>query len=75
MDGASSFLTVYTLCCDVNKTFGAMVTLRDELDAAGCVFAEDLKVVRGGDGLTTQQMSGDVSCESASRNSRQLGFT
>jgi hypothetical protein len=57
-DDASSFLTVYTLCGDVNETFGAMVTLRDELDATGRMFAEDLKVVRGGDGLTIQQLSG-----------------
>jgi hypothetical protein len=35
-----------------------MVTLRDELDASGRMFAEDLKVVRGGDGLTLQRMSG-----------------
>jgi hypothetical protein len=54
---ASSFLTIYTLCGDVNDTFGAMVTLRDELDAAGRMFAEDLKVVRGGDGLTIQRIA------------------
>ncbi len=58
---ASSFLTVYTLCGDVNDTFGAMVTLRDELDATGRMFAEDLKVVRGGDGLTIQRMTGEPS--------------
>ena len=55
---ASSFLTIYTLCGDVNETFGAMVALREELDAGGRMFAEDLKVVRGGDGLTIQQLSG-----------------
>jgi hypothetical protein len=55
---ASSFLTVYTLCGPVNETFAAMVSLREELDAAGRMFAEELKVVRGGDGLTLERMSG-----------------
>jgi hypothetical protein len=57
-ESASSFLTIYTLCGDVNETFGAMVALREELDADGRMFAEELKVVRGGDGLTIQQLSG-----------------
>jgi hypothetical protein len=35
-----------------------MVKLRDELDAAGRMFPEDLKVVRGGDGLTLEQATG-----------------
>jgi hypothetical protein len=55
---ASSFLTIYTLCGDVNETFGAMVTLREELDTHERMFAEDLKVVRGGDGLTIERISG-----------------
>jgi hypothetical protein len=54
-DQQASFLTIYTLCGDIMETFGAMVTLRDELDAAGRMFAEDLKAVRGGDGLTLER--------------------
>jgi hypothetical protein len=54
-DQHASFLTIYTLCGDINETFGAMVTLRDELDAAGRMFAEDQKAVRGGDGLTLER--------------------
>jgi hypothetical protein len=54
----SSFLTIYTLADDVMATFAAMVTLRDELDAAGRMFAEDLKAVRGGDGLALTAATG-----------------
>jgi hypothetical protein len=57
-DRKASFLTIYTLCGEIMETFGAMVTLRDELDAAGRMFAEDLKVVRGGDGLTLERATG-----------------
>ena len=57
-DRKSSFLTIYTLCDDVMATFGAMVTLRDELDASGRMFAEDLKAVRGGDGLALTAATG-----------------
>ena len=57
-DGHTSFLTNYTLCDDVMETFAAMVTLRDELAASGRMFAEDLKSVRGGDGLTLQLATG-----------------
>jgi hypothetical protein len=57
-DRNASFLTIYTLCGEIMETFGAMVTLRDELDAAGRMFAEDQKAVRGGDGLTLQRASG-----------------
>ena len=66
-ESASSFLTIYTLCGDVNETFGAMVALREELDADGRMFAEDLKVVRGGDGLTIQQLSGGRPDQQAAR--------
>jgi hypothetical protein len=57
-DRNASFLTIYTLCGDIMETFGAMVTLRDELDANGRMFAEDLKTVRGGDGLNLLQATG-----------------
>ena len=57
-DRQASFLTIYTLCGDIMETFGAMVTLRDELDAAGRMFPEDQKVVRGGDGLTLERATG-----------------
>jgi hypothetical protein len=57
-DRQASFLTIYTLCGDIMETFGAMVKLRDELDAAGRMFPEDQKVVRGGDGLTLQRATG-----------------
>jgi hypothetical protein len=74
-EGASSFLTVYTLCGDVNETFGAMVALREDLDAAGRMFAEDLKVVRGGDGLTIQRLSGDPSLRNHPHELPLLGHT
>jgi hypothetical protein len=57
-DRNASFLTIYTLCGDIMETFGAMVTLRDELDAGGRMFAENLKTVRGGDGLTLLRATG-----------------
>jgi hypothetical protein len=57
-DRQASFLTMYTLCGDIMETFGAMVKLRDELDAAGRMFPEDQKVVRGGDGLTLERATG-----------------
>ena len=57
-DQESTFLTIYTLCGDIPTTFGAMVTLRDQLDESGRMFAEDLKAVRGGDGLDLQRATG-----------------
>src|ERR1700712_1467232 len=59
-DRQATFLTIYTLSGDIMATFGAMVTLRDELDAAGRMFAEDRKAVRGGDGLTLKRAAGRV---------------
>ena len=74
-EGASSFLTVYTLCGDVNETFGAMVSLREELDAAGRMFPEELKVVRGGDGLTIERASSEPALRNRVEELPFLGHT
>ncbi len=74
-DGRSSFLTIYTLSGDVNETFAAMVTLREELVAADRMFADEQKVVRGGDGLTLQRATASAELPNAPRELAFLGHT